>query len=129
MSLEEDGNPGSKVLAQETCSIDHTEDLHDLIHQVPKTKSKEDEKVRMSEEKYKHKIEGAQEELVNKQAWFGRLLKKTSKINHFEKSKNNFYLSHLAFACLENLTLPFKHPCMMDLKMGSIAYNPKKSHK
>lgn len=83
----------------------------------------------MSEEKYKHKIEGAQEELVNKQDWFGRLLKKTSKINHFEKSKNIFYLSHLAFACLENLTLPFKHPCMMDLKMGSIAYNPKKSQK
>ena len=50
----------------------------------------------MSEEKYKHKIEGAQEELINKQAWFGRLLKKTSKINHFEKSKN-FLLKSFSF--------------------------------
>ncbi len=62
--------------------------MHDLLHQVPKARSKEDEKVGMTEENYKHKIEGAQVELVNKQAWFGRLLKKTSKINHFEKSKS-----------------------------------------
>ena len=44
----------------------------------------------MSEEKYKHKIEDAKEELVNKQEWFGRLLKKTSKIDHYEKCKNLF---------------------------------------
>ena len=57
--------------------------MHGVINQVPRTKSKEDEKVRMSEEKYKHKIEGAKEELVNKQEWFGRLIKKTSKIDHY----------------------------------------------
>jgi inositol-hexakisphosphate 5-kinase len=38
-------------------------------------------------------------------------------------------ISDIAFACLENLTLNFKHPCMMDLKMGSLAYNPLKSSK
>lgn len=36
---------------------------------------------------------------------------------------------NVEFVCLENLTVDFKHPCMMDLKMGSIVYNPLKSHK
>ncbi len=56
---------------------------------------------------------------MNKQAWLSRLLRKTAKINYFEKQ----------FACLENLTTSFKHPCMVDLKMGSLAYNPLKSQK
>ena len=36
---------------------------------------------------------------------------------------------YIDFICLENLTLPFKNPCMIDLKMGSVAYNPLKSQK
>ena len=95
-----------------------------MILQIPKISLKEDEKIKVQ---YYQNFEGTREELLNKKAWFGRLLKKTTKINHFEKSKFLIKSYHLAFACLENLTLPYRHPCMMDLKMGSLAYNPKKS--
>ncbi|CDW85914.1 inositol hexakisphosphate kinase 3 [Stylonychia lemnae] len=76
-------------------------------------------KNQITPEEYKMKIEKTLDELVSKQAWLGRLLKKTHKINFYDKP----------FICLENLTSPYKHPCMMDLKIGSVAYNPKKSQK
>lgn len=83
----------------------------------------------MTQEQYQQKVEKTLDELVNKQAWLGRLLKKTHKINFYEQRKLLCANNLLAFVCLENLTYPFKHPCMMDLKMGSLAYNPKKSQK
>ena len=38
-------------------------------------------------EEYKLKIEKTLDELVNKQAWLGRLLKKTHKINFYNERK------------------------------------------
>ena len=58
-------------------------------------------------------------------------MKKTSKIDIYQACKllaldlNSF----LEFLCIENLTSSMKHPCMMDLKMGSVPYNPKKTEK
>ncbi len=51
---------------------------------------------------------------------------KIRKLTTLKKVSFHIY-KNIAFVCLKNLTLPFKHPCMIDLKMGSLAYNPKKT--
>lgn len=54
-------------------------------------------------EEYKQKIDRTREELVSKQAWLGRLLKKTVKLTFYGKSKP-LHLENIDFICLENLT-------------------------
>ena len=45
-----------------------------------------------------------QDELVNKQAWLGRLLRKTAKINYFEKRK-----------CINNILTFLQNSCALKI--------------
>ena len=73
-------------------------------------------------------------QLINKHGSVDFLKRLTKSISMTIVSFHYIFIFHdlilyIAFICLENLTFPYKHPCMMDLKMGSVAYNPKKSQK
>ena len=48
-----------------------------------------DGKKKKTQEQYIAKVVKTKDELVNKQAWLSRLLRKTSKINYFEKRKSH----------------------------------------
>lgn len=65
--------------------------------------------------------------LVNKPGW-GSFKRKLSNLTWMEKvSRTVFFIAFhilLDFLCIEDLTKDIRHPCMIDLKMGSIAYNP-----